>query len=574
MAVESDGPMHGEGIVSVQVAEGSQPGDQVQGMSQPSGPVANAAGEMGNPANEALQELIAATDAADQMGPLVQEPAMNLVDGAVAEVAMPAERTTAAEQGSPERIASNESVASPESIGLTAKIVSNQTLWLPSPQGALAQGIEPGADSEMTEVTMNPEMVACNTAENKTAEEALRVSADQPAVDAGTAPLEAEMVRSAGLASDEAAAHAVELEQSIEPAMAMDEMDKPAEAMMAEKPSRRISIDWEERFSYAREFGMRAMRSALNVRQTFGAMSLMLRQTDVIFSGRASQGTGRARPEMTDGVMLVRLPADQMQQAGGVFSPAPPPQGALLATVGEPSTIIYFYDGCSSVAQSLAAVKQLRSLGCNVLCVDYLGYGMSSGQPSEKACYATAEAAFDYLSGREDIDKRHIIACGHRMGAAVAVELAVRRRLAGLMLVNPFTSMMDELRQKMPDLRMPILLKHRFDCESRLGNVQCPILMAHLPEASHAETDQPGMIQRLLMATHAPVCNLTLDMQPGDCAGVPMQLVQEARQFIADLPAADPQVNPQQRLTLLLPPKVPTKYRGPSTSGPRIREAC
>jgi fermentation-respiration switch protein FrsA (DUF1100 family) len=38
-----------------------------------------------------------------------------------------------------------------------------------------------------------------------------------------------------------------------------------------------------------------------------------------------------------------------------------------------------------------------RTLNVNVMAYDYTGYGKSTGTPSEAACYADIEAAFDYL---------------------------------------------------------------------------------------------------------------------------------------------------------------------------------
>lgn len=523
MAVESDGQMYGAVDGSISPAGALQPGESAGGTS----PLDGIAGEMGhplpemtNPTSEVLQQLIAVTDEAGKIGPNQADPTVMMDEPAA---------------------------ALSEPVTVVHGIEADATCPQMTPKIEDSAQIYPQPDAPMTVMTAETEA---------------------PAMESSAAPMEATMARTT--ASAELSTEQAEVAEHSDPNLPAEDAMDPSAGVS--RPARRLSMDWEERFSHAREFGMRAMRSAFNVRQTFSAMSLMLRQTDVIFSGRHSQGTGRARPETTDGMMLVRLPADQMQQAGGVFSPAPPSQGAILANMGEPSTIIYFYDGSASVAQSLEEVRRLRTLGCNVLCVDYLGYGMSSGQASEKTCYSTAEAAFDYLAGREDIDTRHIIACGHRMGAAVAVELAVRRRLSGLMLVDPITNMMDVIRQGMPDLRMPILLKHRFDCESRLSAVQCPILLAH-PIHSPAADDEPDTLQRLLMAAHAPVCNVAIDMSGEECAGVPKQMLVEARQFVAELPAAEPQAN-QQRLTLLLPPKVPTRSRGQSTGGPRIREAC
>lgn len=557
MAVEFD--EHGQTI-----AESGNPEAQAAG-SPPAGP-----SDPANPTSEALHQLLATADAA-----MPQLPEEHIHS----EHTQPADEAlaTANEQNVEVNLAAPE--ANPATLENQTAIATSTDPMATIDLAAIAQATAKTATAE-TATLDHPAIADSASADQPTFMiDAPSVASLSPVINTDTADdaepmleespaIEATPVLLTSVATSDASSYS-------SPEPAQDSTDLPRSL---EQTSSRRSRDWEQRLSAARDFGMMAVRSALNVRQTLSAMSLVLRQTDVIFSGRHSQGTGRARPETTDGTMIVRIPADQMQQAGGIFVPAPPMHGALLATVGEPSTILFFYDGPSSVAQSLPAVQQLRSLGCNVLCVDYIGYGMSSGIPSEKSCYATAEAALDYLLSREDIDRRHIIACGHRMGAAVAVELAVRRHLSGLILVHPFTCMADAIKQSMPDLRMPLPLKHRFDCEARISRVLCPILLAHGLDSAQAtvDPDQPDMIQRLFMAAHAPLCPVALDAADDiatEKAGITDQLIHEARSFITDLPPADPEVNPL-RPTLLLPPKVPTKSRAHSTSAPRIREAC
>ena len=61
--------------------------------------------------------------------------------------------------------------------------------------------------------------------------------------------------------------------------------------------------------------------------------------------------------------------------------------------------------------------------------VDYRGYGLSQGLPSEDGFYADADAACNYLFSRNDIDKRKIILYGQSIGGAVAIH-------AGLFIFN------------------------------------------------------------------------------------------------------------------------------------------
>ena len=47
---------------------------------------------------------------------------------------------------------------------------------------------------------------------------------------------------------------------------------------------------------------------------------------------------------------------------------------------------------------------RFRRLGLNVLIPEYVGYGMSGGKPSEAGCRDTADAAYEHLRKRKDVD--------------------------------------------------------------------------------------------------------------------------------------------------------------------------
>ena len=64
------------------------------------------------------------------------------------------------------------------------------------------------------------------------------------------------------------------------------------------------------------------------------------------------------------------------------------------------------------MADCCGEFSHFRKRGFNMIVPDFIGYGMSGGNPSEQGVYATADAAFDYLVDRDDIDKQKIIPFG------------------------------------------------------------------------------------------------------------------------------------------------------------------
>ena len=83
--------------------------------------------------------------------------------------------------------------------------------------------------------------------------------------------------------------------------------------------------------------------------------------------------------------------------------------------------------------------EALRQSGFNVLNIDYRGFGLTPGHPSEAGMYEDAEAGYQELL-RRGVTPDHIILLGHSLGSGPAVLLATRHKAAALVLFGAFTS--------------------------------------------------------------------------------------------------------------------------------------
>jgi len=91
-------------------------------------------------------------------------------------------------------------------------------------------------------------------------------------------------------------------------------------------------------------------------------------------------------------------------------------------------------------AQLLANTKSKNRFG--VMMIDFRGYGMSDGEPSEKGLYADADAAMKWLKSQGLTDNRLVI-YGYSMGTAPATKLAAETysmKPSKLILEAPFAS--------------------------------------------------------------------------------------------------------------------------------------
>ncbi|WZP01057.1 alpha/beta hydrolase [Isosphaeraceae bacterium EP7] len=201
-------------------------------------------------------------------------------------------------------------------------------------------------------------------------------------------------------------------------------------------------------------------------------------QDRLIFPGADSQGRPEARVTPPPGATIVTLDANG-DKVVALFGPALGPGGSPDPEASRRPTILFFYGNGMCLADSISRFESFRRLGANVLIPDYLGFGLSGGSAGESGCYRTADAAFDHLSSRKDVDPARIVAAGWSLGAAVAVDLAARRPVAGLAIFSPFTSLAEMVRRSFPFLPTSLLLQHKFDNLSKIGGVKVPVLIGH-----------------------------------------------------------------------------------------------
>jgi len=152
------------------------------------------------------------------------------------------------------------------------------------------------------------------------------------------------------------------------------------------------------------------------------------------------------------------------------------------STVPETFYLLYFYGNVMCLEHVRFQFTRFRQLGFNVLIPEYVGYGMSSGVPSEFGCYESADAAYHYLTQVLHVPPSRIIVGGWSLGAAVAIDLAARKTVAGLVALCAFTNIVEQFTTILPrtwaTTLLP-LLTERFDNLSKMQQIRCPIFISH-----------------------------------------------------------------------------------------------
>lgn len=188
----------------------------------------------------------------------------------------------------------------------------------------------------------------------------------------------------------------------------------------------------------------------------------------------------------------------------------------ILATEPTAPVLLYFHGNGSNNGDLSDLASIFYQLGVSVLLIDYRGYGQSSPIfPNEARAYEDAEAAWQYLTQKRQIEPERIFVYGHSLGGAIAIELATKHpEMAGLIVEGTFTSMKD-MAQFMPLLKifpLDLLITQRFDSIDKIRTLQVPILILHgtadrtipvsMAKELFASAPQPKQLEIIPLANH------------------------------------------------------------------------
>jgi len=144
---------------------------------------------------------------------------------------------------------------------------------------------------------------------------------------------------------------------------------------------------------------------------------------------------------------------------------------------GERRALLFLHGNAGNASHRLPNADLLARLGTDVLLIDYRGYGLSEGRPSEAGVYADARAGLAHLEGSRGFPTDRIVVFGRSLGGAVAVELAQDRPLAGVVLESTFTSAADVARGMFGPLAS--LIAGGLDSKARIPRLRAPLLSLH-----------------------------------------------------------------------------------------------
>ncbi len=143
------------------------------------------------------------------------------------------------------------------------------------------------------------------------------------------------------------------------------------------------------------------------------------------------------------------------------------------------ATVVYCHGNAGSIADRLAIYLELRRLKINIFTFDYRGYGRSAGRPTEDGVCADVRAAVDYVTGELGKAPSRTLLFGHSMGGAVAIDGALHRPVAGLVVQSSFTDVRSMAHHFHPSSPVRWLARNAFRSIEKVPRLALPKLFIH-----------------------------------------------------------------------------------------------
>lgn len=146
---------------------------------------------------------------------------------------------------------------------------------------------------------------------------------------------------------------------------------------------------------------------------------------------------------------------------------------------GKGPTVLFSHGNAGNISHRIDNIRRLLDCGLRVFIYDYRGYGKSAGRPSETGIYEDGLAAWDVLVNKKKVLPDNMVLFGRSLGAAVAIEIATKRKAGALIMESAFTSTRDMAKEMFPfQLFAPLLPAHYNNLE-KVKQITVPKLIIH-----------------------------------------------------------------------------------------------
>ncbi len=144
----------------------------------------------------------------------------------------------------------------------------------------------------------------------------------------------------------------------------------------------------------------------------------------------------------------------------------------LVLNPGQSRALIYFGGNAEPVIFNQQPFTQWFT-DHTVYLVNYRGYGGSSGEPSEAGLFADALAVYDRVQSQH----QQFSIVGRSLGSGVASYLASQRKVAKLILVTPYDSILAVAQARFPVFPLSFLMHDKYESIKRVADISASTLI-------------------------------------------------------------------------------------------------
>ena len=141
--------------------------------------------------------------------------------------------------------------------------------------------------------------------------------------------------------------------------------------------------------------------------------------------------------------------------------------------------IVYFHGNGENLSNWAPILARIVQRGYSVFAVDYRGYGMSTGHPTERGLHHDVEAAIAEAWPAAARGTLPIVYWGRSLGASMAAYGATIRKPNGVIVEAGFVNGRAVVRDSPVLTALAVFASYRFTVDEYLNRAQAPVLVLH-----------------------------------------------------------------------------------------------
>ncbi len=141
--------------------------------------------------------------------------------------------------------------------------------------------------------------------------------------------------------------------------------------------------------------------------------------------------------------------------------------------------VIFFHGNGLNISAGYHLPYEIsKKAGVNILYPDYRGYGKSTGKPTVKDVIIDVQEIYEYLISK-GFKGENISLYGESLGGALALELAIRKKVKSIVVQSSFTSLRDIAADKYPFIPSFIVENRFLNSKTIVQKLSVPVLFIH-----------------------------------------------------------------------------------------------